>query len=401
MKISLVLMLLLASQFGYAQSTCIDFSNYDNTYLIDVTNDDAAYPIGSAFISSGDLSLIKYDNSFYQFIDTSLNQMCYIGELGIDVASAPYSCRTLTFNLIAGTSIIVDGVSNAVAAGASYSNPNWDLTMSSGSPMLVTISGEFDFVSINLSTICISNICLESCSSSQNCIDFSNYDNAYLNDVTNDDAAYPVGSAFISSGDLSLIKYDNSFYQFIDTSLNQMCYIGELGIDVASAPYSCRTLTFNLIAGTSIIVDGVSNAVAAGASYSNPNWDLTMSSGSPMLVTISGEFDFVSINLSTICISNICLESCDSIVGLQEDFDMVESVVEIYPNPMNDQFRIQTELENYSLSIIDLRGNIVAKSINLTGDIEYSVSELSSGVYVIFIELQDGRVMAKRMIKND
>ena len=178
-----------------------------------------------------------------------------------------------------------------------------------------------------------------------------------------------------------------------------MCYIGELGIDVANAPYSCKTVTFNLIAGVNIVIDGVPNVIAAGASYSNPNWDLTMSSGSPMLVTISGDFDLVSINFSTICISNICLESCDSLAGINSDFEMVESGYEIYPNPMNDHFQIKTEFENYSLSIVDLQGNLIAKSNNLNGDVEYSVSELQSGMYLSIIELPDGRVLTKRLIK--
>lgn len=383
-----------------SNSSCIDFSNYTDSYLNDVTSDDTTYPVGSAFITSGDLNLIKYDNSFYQFIDSATNRMCFIGELGIDVANAPYSCKTLTFELMAGMNVIIDGVTNNVSAGASYSNANWNMTMSSGNPMLVTITGDFDLVTINSSTICVSNICLASCSSTPSCIDFSNYDNTYLNDVTSDDTTYPVGSAFISSGDVNLIKHDNTFYQFIDTVNNQMCFIGTIGIDVANAPYSCRTLTFNLVAGTNIIIDGVSSPVYADSSYSNANWDMTLSSGNPMLVTITGDFDLVTINTSTICISNICLVSCDSTAGIENENNLSETLFDIYPNPINDKLHITIGSKNYSVTVFDLQGNKVLSATDLSDAEVISVSDLKSGMYLICVELEDGRVLTKRVVKN-
>jgi hypothetical protein len=266
--------------------------------------------------------------------------------------------------------------------------------------MLVTITGNFDLVTVNSSTICISNICLSSCSSTPSCIDFSNYDNAYLNNVTSDDTTYPVGSAFISSGDLNLVKYDNTFYQFIDTVNNRMCYIGALGIDVANAPFSCKTLTFELIAGMNVIIDGDTNIVSAGANYSNANWNMTMSSGSPMLVTITGNFDLVTVNSSTICISNICLASCDSTAGIENENSLSETLFDIYPNPINDKLHITIGSKNYSVSVFDLQGNKVMSASDLSDAEEISVSYLKSGMYLICVELEDGSVLTKRVVKN-
>ncbi|MFN6086813.1 MAG: T9SS type A sorting domain-containing protein [Fluviicola sp.] len=381
-------------------SSCIDFSNYDNSYLNDVTSDDITYPVGSAFISSGDLNLVKYDNTFYQFIDTVNNRMCYIGALGMDVANAPYSCRILTFELIAGVNVIVDGDTNIVSAGANYTNTNWNMTMSSGSPMLVTITGNFDLVTVNSSTICISNICLSSCSSNSSCIDFSDYSNSYIDQVTVNDTVYPVGTSFMTSGDIHIIKEDNSFYQFIDTTLNQMCYFGALGIDVANAAYSCKTLSFGVIGAVNVVVDGVSNPVSSGANYSNPNWTLTMGSGSPIQIEITGDFDLVKINNSTTCVSNICLASCDSTAGIENENNNLETVFDIYPNPINDKLHINIESKNYSVSVFDLQGNKVMSASDLSDAEELSVSDLKSGMYLICVELEDGSVLTKRVVKN-
>ena len=339
MKSLLTLLILLLSINLFGHSDCINFGDYDNNFMNDVTTDHVTYPVGDAFITQGDLQLVKPNtNTFYQFIDSAQNEMCYIGELGIDVSSANYNCRKLTFELVAGIWITVDGDTiPALYEDTTYTGAGWTLDKDTANFILsITIEGDFDYLEISTSTTCISNICLESCStSSGSCVDFTNYDSNFLNDVTTDHVTYPPGDAFITEGDIQLVKL-NTFTDFIwiDSAENEMCYIGELGIDVSSANYNCRKLSFDLVAGAWIIVDGDTiPAFQEDTTYAGAGWTADKDTANFILtVTIEGDFDFVEISTSTICISNICLEPCSTSSGSCVDFDNYDN------NFLNDVF---------------------------------------------------------------
>lgn len=319
MKTLFSLFLSLSLLNGLAQIDCINFGDYTDAYLSTVSSDHATYPPGSTFISSGDLQLIKPNTStFYQFISGVNNEMCYIGELGIDVSSASYNCRKLTFDLVAGFWISIDGDTvNATFNDTTINSSGWTFESdTTGGDLSITIEGDFDYVEISPSTTCISNICLSNCSSSgPSCVNFGDYTDSFLTDVSNDHSTYPAGSAFITEGDIQLIK-PNTFtpYQFINPGQNQMCYVGWLGIDVSTASYTCRELSFDLIAGFMIEVDGDSvPALYADTTVIFPLWNYhSDTTGGDLTVTISGQFDYVEISQSTTCISNICLSDCSS-----------------------------------------------------------------------------------------
>ena len=326
MKTTLSLLILILSFSLFGQSDCINFGNYDNAFLNDVSTDNVTYPIGDAFITEGDIQLIKPDGTtLYQNIDSAQNEMLYIGNLGIDVSSSNFGCRKLTFGLTGASTVIVDGESIPASGTYTYNGSGWTATCALGTSVYeFTIEGDFDYVEIGISTALIRNICLESCSSpSGSCVQFGNYDNNFLNDVTADNVTYPPGDAFITEGDIQLIKPNTStFYQFIDSAENEMCYIGELGIDVSSASYNCRKLTFNMVAGLWFVVDGDTiPTVYEDTTYIGAGWTLDKDTANfELSVTIEGDFDYVEIGLSTICISDICLEPCATSSGSCVDF---------------------------------------------------------------------------------
>ena len=311
----------------HAQSDCIDFTQYDNNFLDDVTFDHSTYPVGDAFISEGDLSIIKPDsNSVYQFIDGANNGMCYIGQLGIDVSSANYACKKLSYKLVGGFGLVIDQDTlnnswTAIPGDTIIYRPNYmvDIQDLSGE-LMYTIEGDFNYVEISTSTTCISEMCLTSCSTIPSCVDFSPYnDFNFLNEVSTNHTDYPYDSAFITTGDIQLIKPSSgmTMYQFIDSTGSEMCYIGNLGIDVASAPYQCKELTYGLVGGPGLVIDGdtltspFSSFITSDTVMNRPGFsvDVQVLTGQ-LWYTITGDFDYVEISNSTTCINNICLSSC-------------------------------------------------------------------------------------------
>ena len=314
---------------GFTQADCINFGDYTQDYLNDVTSDHVTYPAGTAFITSGDLELIKPNtNSFYQFIDSAENEMCYIGELGIDVSSANYNCKKLSFDIVASNWIVIDGDSiNSTYQDTIINNANWTYEASTNSGTnKKTITGNFDYVEVSTSTICISNICLSNCAVGiSSCLDFSQYDAQYLQDAQTDHVAYPVGEAFMQSGDIEIIKVNTfTFFDFIDSTENEFCFVGDVGISVANSNYDCRSLTFELLGAIHLIVDGDTNFVTSNdTTIFGAGWSYqTETISGTLQVTVEGDFDYVQVGSSTTCLANICLDECNTSTPSCFDFTL-------------------------------------------------------------------------------
>ena len=87
---------------------------------------------------------------------------------------------------------------------------------------------------------------------------------------------------------------------------------------------------------------------------------------------------------------------CDGYGNLES---LVNEKVSIYPNPTSDNFTIQLH-ENYNTStlhykLMDLTGKIVSQG-NITDNI-ISVSDIESGVYVVYLE-EDGKPLGVRKV---
>jgi len=77
---------------------------------------------------------------------------------------------------------------------------------------------------------------------------------------------------------------------------------------------------------------------------------------------------------------------CYSVVGLGI-IDLTDSGYNIYPNPTNGLFTIQTGIisESYQISITDVLGKIVYRETCNTDKVEIDLSDLEGGVYVVQI----------------
>lgn len=90
------------------------------------------------------------------------------------------------------------------------------------------------------------------------------------------------------------------------------------------------------------------------------------------------------------------------ITGLEETGHINAQNYRIYPNPMLDHlhFRQLNEQHRYSLQIMDISGReLMLHHIN-SSDYQIDVSELSSGVYIYYLQDEKGNFSSGKLIKN-
>ena len=112
---------------------------------------------------------------------------------------------------------------------------------------------------------------------------------------------------------------------------------------------------------------------------------------------VSGNYTLASILTNTVSASNTGLTSfSDFAMGISNN-DVVlatnvhvkdASILNIFPNPTNSELNLKlpSNLENGSLKIISLTGQIVFEKQNLSGtDFSFDVADLRMGIYIIQI----------------
>jgi hypothetical protein len=77
------------------------------------------------------------------------------------------------------------------------------------------------------------------------------------------------------------------------------------------------------------------------------------------------------------------------------------SEIKIFPNPARDWIRVKTENQIKSISLMNLNGTVLRK-INFNSSLEVSIPviDLTSGIWIMFIETTDGIYREKVMINN-
>lgn len=73
------------------------------------------------------------------------------------------------------------------------------------------------------------------------------------------------------------------------------------------------------------------------------------------------------------------------------------SLLEIFPNPTDQQLRFNTNLSNFDLAIIDKAGRLWITASNKT---QIDISKLPSGVYLLHLQNEESRI-SKAFIKHD
>lgn len=306
---SIAFLLGLILYFGIAPlqaQTCMDFTGTTNQYLQDISMNNTLYPIGSVVFQTGDIKIRKAGTPA-QFINAHGDTMCYVGKIDLDVTSAPYAQRMLTFTSISLQGIIVDGdtvFQNFVPIGL-YNGNGFTVTYLNN---VFTITGAFNVVHLFGSTNCLNTICLnQGPAINQTCLNFGTSVTAqYCNDISQNHTLYPVGSVLFQSPPIRIIKADTTT-TFLNARNDTIWYIGRLLIDVSTASYSSRRLVFNSVIVSGSIVDGDTafQTMPPPPAASGPNYQFSFSNP---VFEYTGTFDSVLLYGSTNIVSGICLE---------------------------------------------------------------------------------------------
>lgn len=373
--------------------SCLWVGSVTQQYISDINYNHTLYPVGTLLFQTGDIKIRKVDTTTI-FLSASSDTICYIGRLEIDIAAATYTNRRLTFVSIAAQGIIVDGDTafQNYTPPAIYNGPNYNLTYSNN---VFVIRGTFNTVRMFGSTNCISNVCLTSDTiSTQTCADFTGTTPQYIQDISVNNTLYPVGSIIFQTGDIRFRKVAVPT-QFISASGDTLCYIGKIEIDISTASYPQRQLSFYSIITQGMIVDGdtIFQNSNPPALYNGTGFTVAYANN---IFTITGAFDTVHIFGSTNCLSTVCLSSIPTEIN-QEIEGMPD--FSIFPNPANKEFAfLNHSSESGQLTIYSLQGDLVY-SVNVQSPkTNISVENLNAGVYFIRYNSLSGTVQTKRLI---
>ena len=83
------------------------------------------------------------------------------------------------------------------------------------------------------------------------------------------------------------------------------------------------------------------------------------------------------------------------LVGLQE----LSTSFDVFPNPMSDVLNINSEIRISSVEIVDMNGRVLISQNDLGRSNQVSVSDLSTGIYTMVIESNDG-IMYHKLVKQ-
>lgn len=79
---------------------------------------------------------------------------------------------------------------------------------------------------------------------------------------------------------------------------------------------------------------------------------------------------------------------------------VAQEKIDLFPNPANGQFTIETNLVNYQIEMVDIYGRIYQSFIGENAT-TFDISNLSKGLYFVTIKNEEGKVLTiKKLLKN-
>ncbi|MFS4482277.1 T9SS type A sorting domain-containing protein [Hyunsoonleella sp. 2307UL5-6] len=121
------------------------------------------------------------------------------------------------------------------------------------------------------------------------------------------------------------------------------------------------------------------------------------------------EYDFLSFGVAgntsaaNFLIDNFGLNATSSdmlLLSIDEVVDTSINFVKLYPNPAQNKIKLDTNLSVNSVTIVNNLGQQVLNKEGLTNNLEFDISELKSGIYLMSIKTITGIEEIKRFIKN-
>lgn len=160
-------------------------------------------------------------------------------------------------------------------------------------------------------------------------------------------------------------------------------------INVHPLPDTSVTVNNNILTAT----DTTQNLSYQWIDCQNGNAPISGAVNSTFEPTENGEYAVILTN------SNGCLDTsaCHIISTLDvKNNPLLDRQITLYPNPTSDNIVIQTDLETKNIVVLDLQGKKLIESTSKQIDL----SKLSSGIYLIKVELPNNESWTSKVIKE-
>ena len=206
----------------------------------------------------------------------------------------------------------------------------------------IELTGNINSIEIHGQEVGVDNLCTESFTSgSASCTDINT--TTFLDSPANynNDALYPIGSSYLTVGDLSIVKPLSGAWSgnFDQTSINIMSatdimFHGYLEFNVSASAASCKELTVMTNYPEKIIVDGDTVSILFPfATYAGSGFSIDSITGG---FIISGNFNAATFYNQTHFFTSACLDSCaTSSSSACIDFQDTNGVLTIAPTQTN------------------------------------------------------------------
>ncbi|MBU2939105.1 T9SS type A sorting domain-containing protein [Lacinutrix sp. C3R15] len=210
---------------------------------------------------------------------------------------------------------------------------------------------------------------------------------------------------------------------------------GQIGVALLSSPTSTATwldrhnnyavqVNMNGNGGSYDPIEVVSNAgtvnvstISGSTTYADFKFTFTLQTATTMLVSINDGADSFAITLNNTNITGYSIYLADDWNGsananiywkptseyvyattLSASEFSQEQLVSLAPNPTNNSFKINKEISN--LKIFDITGKLVKTfSGDYTQNTNFSVSDLSKGIYLVKIKNMSGQISTTKLVK--
>jgi|GEM_PF-1920301 len=242
----------------------------------------------------------------------------------------------------------------------------------------ITITGNVNTIEIHGFEVGVDNMCVDSLiTNSTNCFDmnastFTDTPTNYNNDTT-----YPIGSPFVTLGDIQIIKTKTGAWMpnFEQSTINQInandiWYHGYITFDVSNSSYVCRKLT--VIGNASKVIIGNDTILTAPGfnPYVGNGYVVDTVSGG---YVVTGNFNAVTLHEQTSIYTSVCLEDCsvsnsgcidfqDTLMGVSVPIAQTN-----YGAPFYSNNGVTFRAKYFDYTMMNMPGDVNIADVNTTG----------------------------------
>lgn len=195
----------------------------------------------------------------------------------------------------------------------------------------------------------------------QDCINFSQYDQPYLDSVNFE----PQGTTVFSQGNLSIIKGGIPCY-FLSVQGDTLTYMGNITLDVSTETCTNKQLTFKCVYLEGLAVDGdtLFSSLNPPVSYFGAGFTFeSVNYGSYIEYTITGDFNMVDLLTQTNFLWDVCLDCAPLGGGGCIDFTQY---TQPYLDSVNFEPQGTTVFTQGTLSVV--KGDVPCYFLGIQGD---------------------------------